>query len=692
MKEHAQEYGVRRWAGDDLIELQSEPLEAIQKLVEPYAPCIIQGCEVNAAEKRIAPGMVALWELDEDNRKKGVKIARFEGCVTQSFPVYLTLKRTPEERVYVDGKNKPIAYDYTAQNTTVENEVKDKFPLKITEDGGPRLPESLTVNFTAATIRENIQPTETLGTAFGKIRKWFSDLKSHAFRAIVKEDLADSLQKELDGKVDKEENKGLSTADFTHEEKAKLQGIADKANNYTLPTASSSALGGIKTNYAANGKNYKVSVDGNGNAYVNVPWTDNDTTYGAATQSVAGLMSIADKKKLDGIAEGANKTTVDSALSGTSTNPVQNMAVKTELDKKVPVLDSETAFRMLLSLGNKVCLSSSASDKITTNMYGRGGTRTTSEQAIGFLLVLKDKWEYICLIGRTTSSVTMGNFNTSYTNNNIYITKEGLYVNVINKSGALQNDALRFYKDGGTTSTLFYTKAYVNIPTGNELSMLNNILLVSILVAAATGWSPNATASADGFMSAADKTKLDGIATGANNYTHPIYTARTGYPTANQTPGFGSTFSVSQVTSDASGHVSGLTTRTVKIPATLATTSANGLMSAADKKQLTDFQIVGIYFIAQGNIEYGFKSVTLKTRQSTHGGEKCIYIMMPSETGTYMILPFAPQSQHYITTYNNRWDAGIEAIVFHRDPSGKAGYFGFGVPFLLIKTTLTLTA
>ena len=38
---------MRCWAGDDLVELQSEPLEAIQKLVEPYAPCIIQGCEVN---------------------------------------------------------------------------------------------------------------------------------------------------------------------------------------------------------------------------------------------------------------------------------------------------------------------------------------------------------------------------------------------------------------------------------------------------------------------------------------------------------------------------------------------------------------------------------------------------------------------------------------------------------------------
>ena len=255
MKEHAQEYGVRRWAGDDLIELQSEPLEAIQKLVEPYAPCIIQGCEVNAAEKRIAPGMVALWELDENNRKKGVKIARFAGCVTQSFPVYLTLKRTPEERVYVDGKNKPIAYDYTAQNTTVENEVKDKFSLEITADGGPRLVDTLGITqkldreggdasnvkvayFVSDTVAElaNIEVGSTLKELFGKIRRWFAALGKLAFKSTVgTSDFDDALTTAFNNKVDKVNGKGLSTEDFTTEFKTKLDKIADKANYYTHP-------------------------------------------------------------------------------------------------------------------------------------------------------------------------------------------------------------------------------------------------------------------------------------------------------------------------------------------------------------------------------------------------------------------------------------------------------------------------
>lgn len=60
--------------------------------------------------------------------------------------------------------------------------------------------------------------------------------------------------------------------------------------------------------------------------------TTQDTTYSAATIGAAGLMSAADKTKLDGIATGANKITVDSALSTSSTNPVQNKLVTTELD------------------------------------------------------------------------------------------------------------------------------------------------------------------------------------------------------------------------------------------------------------------------------------------------------------------------------------------------------------------------
>ena len=60
-----------------------------------------------------------------------------------------------------------------------------------------------------------------------------------------------------------------------------------------------------------------------------------DMVPGVASTSTAGLMSGSDKTKLNGIATGANKTIVDSALSSTSTNPVQNKVINTELGKKL---------------------------------------------------------------------------------------------------------------------------------------------------------------------------------------------------------------------------------------------------------------------------------------------------------------------------------------------------------------------
>ena len=75
-------------------------------------------------------------------------------------------------------------------------------------------------------------------------------------------------------------------------------------------------------------------------------------------------------------------------------------------------------------------------------------------------------------------------------------------------------------------------------------------------------------------------------------YAHPAYTARTGKPTGNQTPAFGGTVTVSQVTSDALGHVTGMTDRTIKMPDAVATQSAAGLMSKEDKAKLDNINIV----------------------------------------------------------------------------------------------------
>lgn len=146
-------------------------------------------------------------------------------------------------------------------------------------------------------------------------------------------------------------------------DKKKLDGIANNANNYSLPTASSTIKGGITLGYSQNGKNYPVVLDTNGKAYVNVPWIDTNTTYDLspyakkvdtvnfssirlnklpnntsqgpiykqiisfnslgsnesvnieleeAASNTPGLMSVKDKNKLDSISSGA---TADSAIT-----------------------------------------------------------------------------------------------------------------------------------------------------------------------------------------------------------------------------------------------------------------------------------------------------------------------------------------------------------------------------------------
>lgn len=59
-----------------------------------------------------------------------------------------------------------------------------------------------------------------------------------------------------------------------------------------------------------------------------------------ATTSANGLMSKADKTKLDDIEMGANKTTIDSAMSGSSVNPVQNKVIKQYIDDKAAAAGS----------------------------------------------------------------------------------------------------------------------------------------------------------------------------------------------------------------------------------------------------------------------------------------------------------------------------------------------------------------
>ena len=84
----------------------------------------------------------------------------------------------------------------------------------------------------------------------------------------------------------------------------------------SVPKATDAALGGIMLGYTESDKNYPVELDGSGKAFVNVPWTDTNTTYSVATTDTDGLMSSGDKTKLDGLSNYVLPEATSTTLGG----------------------------------------------------------------------------------------------------------------------------------------------------------------------------------------------------------------------------------------------------------------------------------------------------------------------------------------------------------------------------------------
>ena len=122
-------------------------------------------------------------------------------------------------------------------------------------------------------------------------------------------ELLDDTTVDLSGKVDKVAGKGLSTNDYTTAEKTKLAGIAEGANKYVHPSYTAKTSGLYKVTVDATGHVSAVAAVTKGDiTALGIP--GQDTTYHEATTAKAGLMSAADKTKLDGM-----NTTIDKAIA-----------------------------------------------------------------------------------------------------------------------------------------------------------------------------------------------------------------------------------------------------------------------------------------------------------------------------------------------------------------------------------------
>lgn len=152
-----------------------------------------------------------------------------------------------------------------------------------------------------------------------------------------------------------------------------------------------------------------------------------------------------------------------------------------------------------------------------------------------------------------------------------------LYIDFVINSKSADDTASHVYLPVNELVDAYTGGNGIEVSTQNLISAKIDTANANGLGVTAAGFKLDvATASTAGAMSAADKAKLDGIAEGANNYTHPAHTAHES--------------GLYKVTVDAQGHVSGAEAATKEditglgIPAQdttyqKATAEADGLMS-----------------------------------------------------------------------------------------------------------------
>ena len=278
-----------------------------------------------------------------------------------------------------------------------------------------------------------------------------------------------------------------------------------------------------------------------------------------ATTSANGLMSKEDKAKLDGIATGANKTVIDSALSSSSTNPVQNKVINTALAGKAASSHTHTKSQIT---------------DFPTSLPASGGTATTANtwttaRVINGLSIKGDanRINYgTCSTSAATAAkvvsctgftlITGSEITVKFTVTN---TASNPTLNV-NSTGA---KAIYYRGTAITAGYLAANRTYTFRYNGTQYDLVGDI-------DTNTTYSL-ASSSVNGLMSSADKKKLDGIDTGANNYVHP------------------SSHPASIITQDSSNRFvtdSQISTWNAKASNSVATQTSNGLMSSTDKAKL----------------------------------------------------------------------------------------------------------
>ena len=240
MKRHVQTEGVRRWAGEHIIDLQAEPFKVIDAFFEEYGNCVVKGCGVLDWEDgtyHVEPGLVGLQGTDPEGNMT-YKVAPFAGVTAMDLPAYFVLRFEVVEREYVDEKMHPIYYEYRAELVT--EKPADEPCLEITPSGAVRFLDvtgvthkldrdgdgkEVVVSFEEAEERLNVESGDTLSGLWGKVRKWFAGLQAVAFSGKTV-DLTDDAEHRLTTDMEKARWNDTYTQEETDNKDAETLKIA----------------------------------------------------------------------------------------------------------------------------------------------------------------------------------------------------------------------------------------------------------------------------------------------------------------------------------------------------------------------------------------------------------------------------------------------------------------------------------
>ena len=220
-------------------------------------------------------------------------------------------------------------------------------------------------------------------------------------------------------------------------------------------------------------------------------------------------------------------------------------------------------------------------------------------------LVLPDSSEY----NIKDASATHGMFIASYGNTTYeqclaaYQAKEIIYCRASSNnnpaSGSQNRMAFLAYVDNMDTPTSFEFQYYRSVSSHTNTQQGDQVFIY--VLKSSTGWSVTTREAYTKVVAGTNLGSSYSSGTITLNHSASGVTAASKGDTTAQTPGFGDTFKALSGTVDSQGHLTAFEEHTVTVPNSVATASADGLMSSTDKAKLDNCTPMRMY---NGTLQY----------------------------------------------------------------------------------------